>query len=119
MTRRVQHKRTATVIPWEFFLIDLLLTDGSTNRRHMGKRQAEIYRAWCIKNDFESKLEEDVAAREKGAADAEEAKARLHQQTLDPHLREKPERELVPFHLVIPVTNKYYQVKLSYDALES
>ena len=37
-----------------------------------------------------------MAARKKAAADAEQAKAKLHQQTLDPHLREKPER-VVPY----------------------
>jgi hypothetical protein len=50
------------------------------------------HRKWCKKNNFESKLEEDIQAREKAAADAAEAKAQLHQRTLEPHLREKPER---------------------------
>ncbi|KAJ7808037.1 hypothetical protein B0H14DRAFT_2380921, partial [Mycena olivaceomarginata] len=48
------------------------------------------------KNNFESRLEEDIQARKKAAADAAEAKAQLHQQTLEPHLREKPER-VVPY----------------------
>jgi hypothetical protein len=56
----------------------------------------EIYRAWCKKNNFESKLEEDVLARKKAATDAEEAKAKLHQKTLDPHLHDKSER-VVPY----------------------
>ncbi|KAJ7247539.1 hypothetical protein C8J57DRAFT_1080746 [Mycena rebaudengoi] len=52
----------------------------------------EIYRAWCKKNNFESKLEDDISARQKAVADAEESKGKLHQQTLDPHMRDKPER---------------------------
>ncbi|KAF8189275.1 hypothetical protein K438DRAFT_1441640, partial [Mycena galopus ATCC 62051] len=44
------------------------------------------------KNTFKSKLKEDISARKQGAADAEEAKAKLHQQTLDPHLRDKLEK---------------------------
>ncbi|KAJ7348510.1 hypothetical protein DFH08DRAFT_698400, partial [Mycena albidolilacea] len=72
-----------------------LVAKITTNRRHMAKH-AEIYRAWCKKNNFEPKLEEDVLARKKAATDAEEAKAKLHQKTLDPHLRDKPE-SVVPY----------------------
>ncbi|KAJ7781962.1 hypothetical protein DFH07DRAFT_728535, partial [Mycena maculata] len=72
-----------------------LVSEASTARRHM-RKHAEIYRKWCKKNDFESKLEEDIQARKKAAADAEEAKSQLHQQTLEPHLQEKPER-VVPY----------------------
>ncbi|KAJ7181304.1 hypothetical protein C8R43DRAFT_269096 [Mycena crocata] len=72
-----------------------LVAEATTNRRHMAKH-ADVYRAWCQKSNFESKLEDDISARKKVAADAEEAKAKLHQQTLDPHLRDKPER-VVPY----------------------
>ncbi|KAJ7865020.1 hypothetical protein B0H14DRAFT_2157344, partial [Mycena olivaceomarginata] len=54
------------------------------------------YRTRCKKNNSESKLEDDIQAREYAAAEAEAAKAKLHQQTLDPHLRDKPER-VVPY----------------------
>ncbi|KAJ7305436.1 hypothetical protein DFH08DRAFT_825124 [Mycena albidolilacea] len=37
-----------------------LVTDASTNRRHYAKFHKTEYHAWCEKNDFESKLEEDV-----------------------------------------------------------
>jgi hypothetical protein len=56
----------------------------------------DIYRTWCKKNNSESKLEDDIQARKNAAAEAEAAKARLHQQTLDPHLGDKPER-VVPY----------------------
>ncbi|KAJ7325907.1 hypothetical protein DFH08DRAFT_632965, partial [Mycena albidolilacea] len=54
------------------------------------------YRTWCKKNNSESKLEDDIQARKNAAAEVEAAKAELHQQTLDPHLRDKPER-VVPY----------------------
>ncbi|KAJ7312630.1 hypothetical protein DFH08DRAFT_707697, partial [Mycena albidolilacea] len=73
-----------------------LVAEITTLRRHLGKYHADIYRTWAKKNNFESKLEEDIQARKKAAADAEEAKLKLHQQTLEPHLREKPER-VVPY----------------------
>ncbi|KAJ7760273.1 hypothetical protein DFH07DRAFT_740800, partial [Mycena maculata] len=66
--------------------------DLSTNRRHLGKYHAPQYRRWATKNDFESRLEADVKARKAEAAEAN----KLEQQTLDPHLREKPER-IVPY----------------------
>ncbi|KAJ7847688.1 hypothetical protein B0H13DRAFT_1646001, partial [Mycena leptocephala] len=71
-----------------------LISDATTNRRHLAKtaKHADVYRAWAVKNDFESKLEEDIPSRKQALAEAEEAKAKLPQQTLDPHLREKPER---------------------------
>ncbi|KAJ7476658.1 hypothetical protein FB451DRAFT_1033335, partial [Mycena latifolia] len=72
-----------------------IVADASTGRRHMGKH-AKVYRQWAKKNNFESKLEEDIQTRKKAAADAEEAAKKLLQQTLDPHLRDKPAR-VVPY----------------------
>ncbi|KAJ7163410.1 hypothetical protein C8R43DRAFT_820665, partial [Mycena crocata] len=72
-----------------------IVAEASTNRRHMHKH-ADIYRKWAEKNNFESKLPDDVETRKKAAAEAEEAKRKLEQQTLDPHLREKPAR-IVPY----------------------
>ncbi|KAJ6523122.1 hypothetical protein DFH09DRAFT_938048, partial [Mycena vulgaris] len=72
-----------------------IVADASTNRRHLGKH-ATTYRMWAKKNNFESKLEEDIQARKKAAADAAEAAKKLQQKTLDPHLREKLER-VVPY----------------------
>ncbi|KAJ7886571.1 hypothetical protein B0H14DRAFT_2338193 [Mycena olivaceomarginata] len=72
---------------WFFVFLDVALSP--VNIQH-------IYRAWCKKNNFESKLEDDISARKKAAADAEEVKSKLHQQTLIPHLRDKPER-VVPY----------------------
>ncbi|KAJ7659107.1 hypothetical protein DFH06DRAFT_1130673 [Mycena polygramma] len=74
-----------------FDLRDTLISDATTNRRHMAKH-ANLYRKWAKKHGFESKLEEDIKSRKKALADAEEEKAKLHQQTLEPHLREKPDR---------------------------
>ncbi|KAJ7084248.1 hypothetical protein C8R44DRAFT_651543, partial [Mycena epipterygia] len=54
------------------------------------------YRRWAKKNNFESKLEDDIKTRKQAAADAAEVKAKLHQETLEPHLREKPAR-VVPY----------------------
>ncbi|KAJ6531007.1 hypothetical protein B0H10DRAFT_1861572, partial [Mycena sp. CBHHK59/15] len=54
------------------------VADVSTNRRHYAKFHKPEYHAWCKTNDFESKLEED--------------KKLLRQETIDPHLREKPAR---------------------------
>ncbi|KAF8144960.1 hypothetical protein K438DRAFT_1631002 [Mycena galopus ATCC 62051] len=69
-----------------------LVADVSTNRRHYAKFHKPEYHAWCEKNDFESKLEEDAKARLQ-AQKAEELKKKiLKQQSLDPHLREKPAR---------------------------
>ncbi|KAF7344634.1 putative AC transposase [Mycena venus] len=69
-----------------------LVADVSTNRRHYAKFHKTEYHAWCKTNDFESKLKEDVEARQK-AQKAEELKKKiLTQQSLDPHLREKPAR---------------------------
>ncbi|KAJ7090550.1 hypothetical protein C8R44DRAFT_686402, partial [Mycena epipterygia] len=66
-----------------------LVADVSIHRRHYAKFHKPKYHAWCETNDFESKLEEDVKARQK----ADEHKNKLlNQQTIDPHLREKPAR---------------------------
>ncbi|KAJ7878313.1 hypothetical protein B0H14DRAFT_2342038, partial [Mycena olivaceomarginata] len=72
-----------------------IINDVSTNRIHMAKH-ADIYRAWCTKNNFESKLKEDIKARAEAAEEAATAAKKLQQATLDPHLREKPER-VVPY----------------------
>jgi hypothetical protein len=50
------------------------------------------YHAWCKTNDFESKLEQDVKARQQEQKADELKKKLLKQQTVDPHLREKPAR---------------------------
>jgi recombinational DNA repair protein (RecF pathway) len=47
------------------------------------------YQKWCTEV-FESRLEADVKARKEAATAAKQ----LHQQTLEPHLREKPDRPL-------------------------
>ncbi|KAJ6463075.1 hypothetical protein DFH09DRAFT_854475, partial [Mycena vulgaris] len=72
------------------------IKDLSTNRRHLGKYHADAYRKWAKEHDFKSRLEADVKAR-KEAADK-----KLHQQTLNTHLREKPER-------VIPYSDKLFR----------
>ncbi|KAJ7710853.1 hypothetical protein B0H17DRAFT_914635 [Mycena rosella] len=70
------------------------VADVSTVRRHLQKyhRASPAYEKWAKENKFESKLPEDVKARVAAAAAAATAKAQLHQKTLDPHLRKKPER---------------------------
>ncbi|KAJ7931812.1 hypothetical protein B0H13DRAFT_1593791, partial [Mycena leptocephala] len=69
-----------------------LVADVSTNRRHYAKFHKPEYHAWCKTNDFESKLEEDVKARQQEQKADELKKKLLKQQTIDPHLREKPAR---------------------------
>ncbi|KAJ6573325.1 hypothetical protein B0H10DRAFT_1838579, partial [Mycena sp. CBHHK59/15] len=81
-----------------------LVADVSTNRRHLQsftRLKIQLYsilklislqpeyHAWCKTNDFESKLEEDVKARQQEHTD-ELKKKLLKQQTIGPHLREKP-----------------------------
>ncbi|KAF7346742.1 putative AC transposase [Mycena sanguinolenta] len=78
-----------------------LVADVSTNRRHYAKfHKAEDtlieYHAWCKQTDFESKLDEDVKARQQAQRAEELKKKVLKQQSLDPHLREKPARP-VPY----------------------
>ncbi|KAJ7176397.1 hypothetical protein C8R43DRAFT_827557, partial [Mycena crocata] len=68
------------------------VSDPSTNRRHLAKFHTPEYHQWCEKTGFESRLEADIAARKLAAAEAEDEKERLHQATLDPHLRNRPER---------------------------
>ncbi|KAJ6593318.1 hypothetical protein B0H19DRAFT_17359 [Mycena capillaripes] len=73
-----------------------LVADVSTHRRHYTKFHKSEYHAWCDQNDVESKLEEDVKARQQ-AQKAEELKQKvLKQQSLDSYLREKPAR-LAPY----------------------
>ncbi|KAJ6569903.1 hypothetical protein B0H10DRAFT_2354970, partial [Mycena sp. CBHHK59/15] len=67
-----------------------LVADVSTNRRHCAKFHKPEYHAWCKTNDFESKLEEDVKARQQEHKADELKKKLLKQQTIGPHLREKP-----------------------------
>ncbi|KAF8149598.1 hypothetical protein K438DRAFT_1456814, partial [Mycena galopus ATCC 62051] len=67
-----------------------------TFRRHLQKYHKPDYQEWAKNNDFESRLPEDVKERTAAAEAAAVEKARLHQQTLDPHLRKKPERP-VPY----------------------
>ncbi|KAJ7465566.1 hypothetical protein FB451DRAFT_1041388 [Mycena latifolia] len=68
------------------------VTDVSTFRRHLQKFHKPKYHEWAKKNNFESKLADDVKDRAEAAKAAAEAKVRLKQQSLAPHLREKPER---------------------------
>ncbi|KAJ6543195.1 hypothetical protein DFH09DRAFT_1391600 [Mycena vulgaris] len=42
---------------------DRTIKDLSTNRRHLGKYHADVYRKWAKEHDFESRLEADVKAR--------------------------------------------------------
>ncbi|KAJ7181815.1 hypothetical protein C8R46DRAFT_885243, partial [Mycena filopes] len=68
------------------------VADLSTNRRHMATYHAPEYHKWAEENNFESRLEADVKARKAAAAEAQ----KLQQQTLDAHLRERPER-VIPY----------------------
>ncbi|KAJ7837442.1 hypothetical protein B0H13DRAFT_1463817, partial [Mycena leptocephala] len=68
------------------------VADPSTFRRHLQKFHKPDYHKWAKKNNFESKLPDDVMARAEAAEAAADAKAKLQQQTLDPHLRKKPDR---------------------------
>ncbi|KAJ7885964.1 hypothetical protein B0H14DRAFT_2338457, partial [Mycena olivaceomarginata] len=63
-----------------------------TFRRHLQKYHKPEYQEWAKKNNFESRLPDDVKERAKAAAAATAAKVRLQQQSLDPHLRKKPDR---------------------------
>ncbi|KAJ7245082.1 hypothetical protein C8J57DRAFT_1082574, partial [Mycena rebaudengoi] len=78
------------------------VADPSTVRRHLAKFHTSQYHAWCAKTGFESRLEEDIAARRLAAVEAEDKKERLRQATLDPHLRNKPER-------VAPYTDELFR----------
>ncbi|KAJ7602668.1 hypothetical protein FB45DRAFT_773988, partial [Roridomyces roridus] len=69
-----------------------LVADVSTHRRHYAKFHKPAYHDWCKKNNFESKLEEDVKQRKERERAAELKQQILQQKTLDPHLREKPAR---------------------------
>ncbi|KAJ7170453.1 hypothetical protein C8R43DRAFT_875858, partial [Mycena crocata] len=68
------------------------IADLSTNRRHMGAYPVSQYHKWAAKNNFESRLPADVQARKTAAAEAH----KLEQQTIDSHLRKKPER-VIPY----------------------
>ncbi|KAJ7124248.1 hypothetical protein C8R44DRAFT_619822, partial [Mycena epipterygia] len=69
-----------------------IVKDLSSNRWHLATFHAPQYRKWATKNGFESRLEADVKARKAEATGPN----KLEQQTLDPHLREKPER-VIPY----------------------
>ena len=51
------------------------------------------YDAWCIKNDFESKLPKVVKSRK----DAKAAEDCSKQSSLDPHLEERRKETFVPY----------------------
>ncbi|KAJ7624218.1 hypothetical protein DFH06DRAFT_1008412, partial [Mycena polygramma] len=70
------------------------VADPSTVRRHLESKHKEQYHKWATKHNFESKLSCDIKARADAvtAAAKEEEKAQLHQQSLDSHLRKKPDR---------------------------
>ena len=51
-----------------------------------------MYNTWCKKEGFESKLPKAVRARK----DADKAKDRAKQQSLDPHLVERTQDEYIP-----------------------
>ena len=51
-----------------------------------------VYNTWCKKEGFESKLPKAVRARK----DADIAKDRAKQQSLDPHLVERTQDEYIP-----------------------
>ncbi|KAJ7852104.1 hypothetical protein B0H13DRAFT_1643581, partial [Mycena leptocephala] len=74
------------------------ISDLSTNRRHLATYHTPQYHAWTTKNNFESRLEADVKLRKAAA----EEFIWLQQQTLDKHLREKPER-------VVPYSDKLFR----------
>ncbi|KAJ7715226.1 hypothetical protein DFH07DRAFT_974235 [Mycena maculata] len=57
------------------------VADVSTNRRHYAKFHKPEYHTWCKTNDFESKLEEDVKARQQEQK-ANELKKKLLRQLL-------------------------------------
>ncbi|KAJ7355966.1 hypothetical protein DFH08DRAFT_690918, partial [Mycena albidolilacea] len=59
------------------------------------------YHQWCAKTGFVSRLAADVKERKQAEVAAEAEAKRLHQQTLEPHLREKPER-------VVPYSNQLW-----------
>ncbi|KAJ7686151.1 hypothetical protein B0H14DRAFT_2422185, partial [Mycena olivaceomarginata] len=67
-----------------------------TVRRHLQKYHKPEYQKWAKENNFESRLPDDMKERAEAAAAAAADKAWLHQQTLDPHLREKADRP-VPY----------------------
>ncbi|KAJ7315398.1 hypothetical protein DFH08DRAFT_715757 [Mycena albidolilacea] len=73
-----------------------IVADTSTVRRHLASTHAPEYSKWCEKVGFESRLPEDVKERKLAADAADAAAKQLHQQTLEPHLREKPEH-IVPY----------------------
>ncbi|KAJ7844508.1 hypothetical protein B0H14DRAFT_2224154, partial [Mycena olivaceomarginata] len=73
-----------------------IVADPSTVRRHLASTHAPEYHKWCAKTGFVSRLAADVKERKQAEAAADAEVKRLHQQTLEPHLREKPER-VIPY----------------------
>ncbi|KAJ7263341.1 hypothetical protein C8J57DRAFT_1629272 [Mycena rebaudengoi] len=71
--------------------VESTVKDVTTVRHHLETFHKPQYEEWAKKNNFESKLPKDVKARTQAAATAD-AKAKFHQQTLDSHLKEKPEK---------------------------
>ncbi|KAJ7234224.1 hypothetical protein C8J57DRAFT_1089980, partial [Mycena rebaudengoi] len=67
------------------------VSDTSTVHRHMASAHKPLYHKWCATTGFESRLADDVKERKLAATQAKDEAARLHQLTLDPHLRNKPE----------------------------
>ncbi|KAJ7220326.1 hypothetical protein GGX14DRAFT_355230 [Mycena pura] len=69
-----------------------MVADTSTVRRHLQKYHKPAYSEWAAKNNFESRLPEDVKARNDALTEAASAKAKLEQKTLDEHLKKRPDR---------------------------
>ncbi|KAJ7233462.1 hypothetical protein C8J57DRAFT_1090527 [Mycena rebaudengoi] len=85
----------------EFSRDTYVVSEASTVRRHLASRHKLEYTTWCERTGFQSRLAADVKARNLAARQAEDAAEQLRQQSLDPHLREKPER-------IIPYTDKLW-----------
>ncbi|KAK6969475.1 putative AC transposase [Favolaschia claudopus] len=65
-----------------------IVAEATTLRRHLEAEHYAAYHRWAKKNDFESALPSDRRAKK-------EAEAKDTQPTLDQHLREKPEQEVI------------------------
>ncbi|KAF8802827.1 hypothetical protein BYT27DRAFT_7063060, partial [Phlegmacium glaucopus] len=62
-----------------------------TLRRHLESHHLTSYNKWCTDNSFESKLPKALKAQR----NAKIAEDRSKQSSIDPHLRERVERERV------------------------
>ncbi|KAJ7804259.1 hypothetical protein B0H14DRAFT_2383867, partial [Mycena olivaceomarginata] len=73
-----------------------IVADPSTVRRHLASTHAPEYHKWCAKQGLYLALQQMSRNGSKLRAAADAEVKRLHQQTLEPHLREKPER-VIPY----------------------